>query len=217
MRAIALVLIGVLIGAAAVAVWNRSLHIADEARIARLERSRDEARSQCNAPLLARIGAATALLRSGRNAKPPSIVQSATPSLPSPSASDGGNEEASDDNPADVVLNWNLGASRLVDDLRRRANLTEEQQTTLRSASADMNRELSEAIDRFKALDESKATSRDAIDIALDALKAIKRADDTFRSGLSPQQRESLDRERFDVLSQLDPMLLLKLSQPTTL
>jgi hypothetical protein len=212
------VLVGAAGGFLAGSAWKNRAVTACEAQVTRLERERDEAQSARGSQLASALAIAERGFAEARHTAPPRAPAASTDahksgvSISFDDAPDGGSaEHHGDENPALVLMKLKDKGSDALAEMQRAVRLSSDQRATLDRATQAMNLAIGDAIEHFARRNTDEVKPRELIPIAIDALTAMKKADDDFRASLDDGQRRALDENGFEVLSQIDPLVLLRL------
>lgn len=201
--------------------WSKVSAVEEcQARATQLEHERDEARSQRGTQLASALALASRGLEQARREQPRRYAEQ-PPAAPAEKEKlkflD--DDERPPDGGAPNMMSMLFAAKEkgheALEKMQRATRLTSDQRATLDHAVDAMNLALGDAVERFaKYGGHVEPKLRDAIPIALDALNALKKADDDFRASLDDTQRRALDTDGFEVVSQVDPMIFLRFLVP---
>jgi hypothetical protein len=191
--------------------WSRASAVDEcQARASQLEHERDEARSQRGTQLASALAIASRGLEQARR-EPPRKSETLPEQHTAFEAHIDGEPDAGTPNMMSMLFAAKEKGHEALDKMQRATRLSSDQRATLDHAVDAMNLALGDAVERFaKYGGHAEPKLRDAIPIALDALNALKKADDDFRASLDDTQRRALDTDGFEVVSQVDPMIFLR-------
>jgi hypothetical protein len=121
-------------------------------------------------------------------------------------------------NPMVALTELKSKGSQALDEMQRAVRLSSDQRAVLDRGTQAMNLAVGDAIEKLAHFRRQKELhSRDFVPVALEVLQAVKKADDAFRDGLDAPQLRALDENGFDILSQVDPLVFLRLmTEPET-
>jgi len=213
-------LIALALGAAGFLVgrWSRAGAVEQcEERAATFERERDQARAQSRSGLASALALASRGLEHSRHEAvhplPPTVPSETSEPHTGFSVSIGDAPDAgAKDNMLAMMLGAKSKAREALDRMQRATRLSSDQRASLDRGVTAMNLALGDAIERFAKYGQAREPrSRDLLPIAIDALTALKRTDDDFRATLDPTQSRALDEDGFDLMSQIDPLIFLRL------
>jgi hypothetical protein len=196
--------------------WSRASAVEEcQARATQLEHERDEARSQRGTQLASALAIASRGLEQARR-EPPRKMETLPGSHTTFEAHGDGEPDAGAPNMMSMLFAAKEKGHEALEKMQRATRLSSDQRATLDHAVDAMNLALGDAVERFAKYggQHSEPKLRDAIPIALDALNALKKADDDFRASLDDTQRRALDTDGFEVVSQVDPMIFLRFLVP---
>jgi hypothetical protein len=196
--------------------WSRAGAVEECAtRAAQLERERDEARSQRGSQLASALALASrGLEQSRRDPRAPAPTVPGEKSGASITVGEDQPDAGGRDNIVSMMFAAKDKARVALDKMQRATRLSSDQRAGLDQGVAAMNLALGDAVERFAKFGGKEPRIRELLPIALDALNALKKADDDFRNSLDSGQQRDLDTDGFEVVSQIDPMIFLRFLTP---